>query len=484
MRTCPQCGATESDEAQWCGMCYLPFTPAPSAQPLAAAVMAPPAAMPAPPPSAVPAPPPPVPPQPPAGDGNVWAAPVGQPAFAGAPLPPPAPEWGPPPLPPPAGDPTAAGRLLSGRAIAIVAISIGLGALYEGIVKLLENDPHVGLTALVRWNIVLNVTVYVIVGALVVSQVTPKVRLRWGEGSRLVRIAYGAGFGLAGGGLAVLAASGAQHHLSSDPRAVQMMSGGDVAHILVALLLFCVAAPLVEETLFRGLLLEALRHYDLRMAVIVSALFFATWHLNKTAFVYYTAMGVVIGGIYIKRGLVASMAAHAGFNGVLTIAAIAIVLGPSHGYDVGALRITAPGGWTNVTSKTADIPAVFANSLNEPVVLSGPNAAEFAVFDLGPVQTQFNPDAVIQRLQQLNVPLPGGSSYDASSAREVTLPTVGTAVEVNLTIHSSSGEVVFFGYANDGYVVTAITGGDPKAQSDVTKMLGTLQPVAGAAPVS
>lgn len=406
------------------------------------------------------------------------------PVFAGASLPAPAPDWGPSPWTQPVGDPTAVGRLLSGRAIAIVAISIGLGALYEGIVKILERDPHVGLTQLVRWNIVLNVGVYVVVGALVVSQVTPKVRLRWGEGSRLGRVAFGAAFGLVGGGLAVLASSGAQDHLSSDPRAVQMMSAGDAAHILIAVLLFCVAAPLVEETLFRGLLLEALRHYDVRMAVVVSALFFAAWHLNKTAFVYYTAMGVVIGGIYVKRGLVSSMAAHAGFNGVLVVTAIAIVLGPSHSYDVGGLRITAPGGWTKLTTKTVDVPSVFARAVAEPLVLSGPDAAGFAMYDLGPAQTQFNPDEVIQRLQQLNVPLPGGSSYDASSAHEVSLPTVGTAVEVNLSIHSSSGELVFFSYAADGYVVTAITGDDPKAQGDVTKMLGTLQPAAAGMPIS
>src|SRR5206468_569858 len=158
-----------------CGKCYLPFTPAPSAQGFAGVVM-PGAAPPA--PAAVPVAPTPAaeaptlppqyaaaPPPPPevatamplAGGG--WAPPDGAPAMLGAPGP--APAWGTAPLQrvgwePPAGpaawpygqtgapapDAVAEGRLFGGRAIAMVAISIGLGIVMQVIAYQFSRDTH------------------------------------------------------------------------------------------------------------------------------------------------------------------------------------------------------------------------------------------------------------------------------------------------------------------------------------------------------
>ena len=526
MPTCPQCGTNEPDSAQWCGKCYLPFAPTPSAQGFtapvmpvatvpaapAAAVAAPPTVPPqyaaptpaAPPPMALPptAPPPyaaplsqPAPTTAMPLDAGPWAAPSDPPLIDGAPLPLPppafgtaaplqrvgwqtpqgAPVWSPGPVGAPGPEATADGRLLSGRALAVVVVSIALGAIYQGVVKLLERDSHISIQSVLRWNIVLNVLVYAIVGGLVLSQVTPKIRLRWGEGSRLGRIAFGAAFGLTGGGLAVAAVSGASHHLNTDPRAIQMLSGGDPAHVLITILLVCVAAPLVEETLFRGLLLESLRRYALNMAVIVSALFFAVWHLNKQGLIYYTLMGCVFAGLYVKRGLVASMSAHACFNGVLTVAALAIVLGPSHTYAVGGLQVTVPGGWTK-----EDPESVFAGDSIGPddaLLLDGPEGAGMALIDVGEQSAPFSPAEVEQRIQQnfSSLPLPPGLVYIPGSLREVTLPTVGTAIEIDVTLHASRSQYAFFAYGGHMYVVFVETGDSPKAQSDFTKMLNTLQ---------
>ena len=521
MQTCTQCGATSPVDSTWCTSCYLLFAPptaasgegtiAPALPPAGPDVVIPPQSpgtqpavvLPPPAPAAAVAQPPPapvalVPTQPTAADPPSspyvtplpqagwtppaeWATPAAESAFSGLPAVPVHPGWAPPAgwSPPsavgaPNSDPVAEGRLLSGRALVIVAVSIGIGAVYQGVVKYLERDQNVSIPTLVRWNIVLNIAVYAVVGTLVVTQITPKVRLRWGEGSPLGRVAFGAGLGLLGGGFPVALLSAAHHGLSTDPRAVQLMSEGDILHIVVTVGLVCVAAPLVEETLFRGLLLESLRHHNLRVAVFVSAACFAIWHLNKDALIYYTLMGCVFGGIYVRRGLLSSMCAHAGFNGVLTAVAIVIVLGPSHTYDVGGLQVTVPSSWTQPDSGQGASSDPFAPQ-REELVLEGPDASGFAMFDLGPLQEPFNPSDIEAHLQNLtSIPLPPGSSFDAGTIREATLPTVGTAVEANLSVHSSSGELAFFAYDNNAYVTSAVTGGNPKADSAFTNRLPLL----------
>jgi hypothetical protein len=91
---------------------------------------------------------------------------------------------------------------------------------------------------------------------------------------------------------------------------------------------------------------------------------------------------------------------------------------------------------------------------------------------------------VKQRLSADSLPLPLGSSFDPTSVREVTLPTVGAAVEANFSYQSNRGELVFFAAQNEAYVVTFVNGGSPKADTDFTKMLDTLQPDLAAAPAS
>lgn len=523
MQTCTQCGATSPLDAQWCNSCYLLFSPRagasadgaivgalppvgpdvviPAQEPSLAAApqnataAAPVTSIPFVPdqPTAPPPPPPvwaaPAPPPPPPGwaPDPSWAPPAGAaPPVMPTPGTPTHPGWAPPVgWAPPGGAmaapaPGADGRLLSGRAIVLVAVSIGLGGIYQLVARWLADDPHLSLTAWIRWNLILVLAMYAIVGTVVVSQITPKVRLRWGEGSWLVRVAYGASFGLLGGGLAVAAQSAAQHRLATDPRGTQIMGEGDIGHILIALLLLTVAAPLVEETLFRGLLLESLRRYGPQTAIIGSALCFAIWHFNKAAIIYYTLMGCVFAAIYLKRGLLSSMSAHAAFNGVLTVVAIVIVLGPAHTFQVGALKITEPGGWTQ--EKTAlDSPGAYLLG-PQPLLLDGPDGAGFGMFDLGPAPSTITPDEIAARLQSTDIPLPAGSSFDPGSVQEATLPTVGTAVEASFTLHANSGRLAFFSYGGDEYLIFAVTSSSSRAESDYSKMLNSLQPAGSAAP--
>lgn len=397
-----------------------------------------------------------------------------------------APPWLPMPMPVSGpADELDDGRLLSGRAIALVATCIGLGIVMQVIAYTISRDSSRNIDSQIRWDIVLTVLQYAIVAAIVVSQITPKIKLRWGPGSPVARAAIGAAVGLGGGGLILLMLHASSGTVTSDPRVVLLMSGGEATRIIAAFALTCLAAPLVEEVLFRGLLLESLRRHHAAMALIVSSMFFAVWHLNRQALIYYTAMGCIFGALYLKRGLIASMTAHFCFNGALTVAAMYIVLGPSHTYAVDGVKVTVAAGWTD---ETAQATGLFTSG--SAVYLQGPDASVIAVmaFNSGPFAGRtFDADTFAQRLSSTPVELPGGT-YDANSVHEVDLPTVGKAVEINFSLSAYTaykGEYVFFGANNQIYMAMLINGGSPKADSDFTKMLNTLQPAASAGlPVS
>jgi membrane protease YdiL (CAAX protease family) len=373
---------------------------------------------------------------------------------------------------PPVSDPAAEGRLFGGRAIALVATCIGLGVVMQTVAYVMSSDTHHNTDTQIRWDIVLTVIQYAIVAGIVLSQITPKIKLRWGPGAPLTRVLVGAAVGI-GGGVAILLLLHAETGtLTSDSRVVLLMSGGEMTRIIAAVALTCLAAPLVEEVLFRGLLLESLRHYQVGMALVVSAMFFAIWHLNRQALIYYTAMGGVFGALYLKRGLIASMTAHFCFNGVLTIAAIYIVLGPAHTYTVDGLSVTVESGWTD---QSDEVTAAFGAEAPD-LSLQGPDASLIAVSASGPVGSNgFDPDGLAQRLEAGSFPFTG-VEYIPSSVRLVDLPTVGRSVEVSFTLQAENGEDAFIFANGEAYVIRFVNGGSEKAASDFNGLLNTLQP--------
>lgn len=72
----------------------------------------------------------------------------------------------------------------------------------------------------------------------------------------------------------------------------------------LSLLLSCVVAPVVEELLFRRLLLERLRPYGGRFAVVASALCFGIFHGNFSQFFYAFAIGILFGWAALTTGRV------------------------------------------------------------------------------------------------------------------------------------------------------------------------------------
>lgn len=401
--------------------------------------------------------------------------PVDVPVQTGFAFPPPAgppiaphPGWAPPVPPPPVPPPPSGsdGRLLDRRAGILVAIAIGLGAVMQGIGSLLGNRSSIEPATLIRYDLVLTLGLYAVVAVMIVSQITPSVSLRWGTGRLVSRAAIGVAVGAGLSGVLLWLISAGSGHLRPDPRIVLLMSEGDATHIVITVLITCLAAPLIEETLFRGLLLESIRPRGTAPALLLSAFAFAIWHLNSAALIYYSAMGAVLGGLYIKRGLAASIAAHVGFNGVLTVAAIAVVLGPSHVVDVDGVAMTAPSGWSVVTNATVE-------SFGIDAALRGPDDAIVEVIG-GPYGRPFSADTEAAQLQAAGL-LPSEFNVDVSSVREMTLP-VGQAVEADVTIEGQPGSVVTFASDDRSVAVVFLNAGSSKAKSDFTRMLESIHP--------
>lgn len=84
----------------------------------------------------------------------------------------------------------------------------------------------------------------------------------------------------------------------------------------IAVLMTCVIAPVVEEMLFRGLILRSfLRQYPRGAALVGSAVLFGAAHLNVYQFAAGSLMGLLLGWLYDRtRSLWPCIALHAAYN--------------------------------------------------------------------------------------------------------------------------------------------------------------------------
>lgn len=85
---------------------------------------------------------------------------------------------------------------------------------------------------------------------------------------------------------------------------------------IFSIIMITVAAPILEETLCRGIVLKGLlQHYPSRSAIIYSALFFALIHLNPWQSIPAFFAGLFLGWIYYKtKSVIPGMIVHAVSN--------------------------------------------------------------------------------------------------------------------------------------------------------------------------
>jgi len=113
----------------------------------------------------------------------------------------------------------------------------------------------------------------------------------------------------------------------------------------VSVITVCVLAPILEEMLFRGIILRSFLHqYRPLYAILGSAVLFGLAHLNIYQFAAGVAVGIVSGWIYERaRSLWPCILLHAAYNSAVTSIYLLFVSGdtndrwePSIGYWVGA----------------------------------------------------------------------------------------------------------------------------------------------------
>ena len=86
---------------------------------------------------------------------------------------------------------------------------------------------------------------------------------------------------------------------SSSTGALELIDGSP---LLYTILFAVILGPLVEELMFRRLVLTRLLPYGERAAVLGSALFFALFHGNLSQIIYAFAVGAIFGYVYVSTG--------------------------------------------------------------------------------------------------------------------------------------------------------------------------------------
>jgi membrane protease YdiL (CAAX protease family) len=284
-------------------------------------------------------------------------------------------------------------------------------------------------------------------------------RLTWVRGHLADALVLGLPLGLAGGSLAVALNSAVAGHLSSDPNVELLVGGGGLLRVLLTLVVTAALAPLVEETLFRGVLAGSLMAVSTRAAMWVSAAAFAVWHMNLVSLRYYLLMGLLLAALWRKRGLVCSIATHAAFNGVLTLAAVVATSGAGHLTHYGQIAFSLPGGW-HVSQELSN---------SSRLAVEGPAGAGMRV-----TSTPVDATVTTQRLLEA---LDKGSGVEGvtvvpASKRVVQVPG-GEGVVVDFVTEGQPGHVCELLVHGTLYQLLIVTAGSPGAERDWRHILDT-----------
>ena len=95
------------------------------------------------------------------------------------------------------------------------------------------------------------------------------------------------------------------------------MAAADMPTALLKFFQLAVIAPVLEELMLRGMVMEKLRPYGNGFAIFLSALLFGLMHANFEQFFYAAALGVFLGYIAIStRSIITTTIMHAMFNSI------------------------------------------------------------------------------------------------------------------------------------------------------------------------
>src|SRR5947209_11372914 len=265
------------------------------------------------------------------------------------------------------------------RAVRLAVGVILLNILLTGSMLALVREGHLEESTAITIGTWLGLLFYGVVLAMMTG---PLLTLRpaWLRGDPATARLLGAEVGFGAAMVLIVLGWAASGHPVLDPATNALVSEGSFARIVLAFLAVAVVAPFVEELLFRGVVAESLRRNGAVIAVGVSALLFALAHLQWSAagIAYFSVCGVILGILYWRRGLWASISAHAAFNGSLVLLAVVVALGPTHLLSANGVSVQAQSDWHLVEGDAAPAAAELA--------LRGPSGATFLV-DRHPLPT-------------------------------------------------------------------------------------------------
>lgn len=111
---------------------------------------------------------------------------------------------------------------------------------------------------------------------------------------------------------------------------------GDISSLIstgmiVTILVPVVIGPILEELIFRKLLIDRLRRFGEWNAVLFSALAFGLFHMNLPQFCYAASVGLMLGYIYVKTGkILYTIIMHILLNGASSLIVLATAGGPAN----------------------------------------------------------------------------------------------------------------------------------------------------------
>lgn len=107
--------------------------------------------------------------------------------------------------------------------------------------------------------------------------------------------------------------------------APSLTSGGTLLDDIVTVFFFAIAAPTMEEALFRGGVLGNFRKYGDWFAIGMSALLFGLLHMNYQQIFYAAAIGLIAGYVCVKaESLWPAILIHFSLNGVGAIQSVVL----------------------------------------------------------------------------------------------------------------------------------------------------------------
>ncbi len=333
-------------------------------------------------------------------------------------------------------------------------IGLGIAILVAFIVS--GSDLAIPLDRRLAIQDALVVVLYAVVGLLVTRHLhDPLLRPRLTEGPPRRAIGIGGGLGAAVAVVVVALNSLISGRLSSDPNMMAVFYDAKWVHVLVLVFVAVVVAPVFEEVLFRGLLVESLRSRGRTSAILAAAVAFAFWHLNPGALQYYVIVGFLLGYLYWRFGLAGSISTHAVFNGMLTIAAVLALTVGTRTIDRAGVRLDVPAGWSDVTEGAP--PEV-------DVAVESPNG--------GAVVVQHAEGNDVPRLPGAETPIniPG-----AGAAERVVVAGISG---VRFTMTDADGvraDAVVLPHDGRTWAVTLTSGGSRRAERQFDEMLLTLE---------